>query len=260
VLLLRAQLNTGERENALEQARALVADFPDSVSSQVVLATTLMVNNELDEALDIYLSLREEFPSEPGLEIQISGLLQRLGRPDEARANIVTALETNPEDPRLLWAQASYLEDDLEIDSAIEVYETLYEMDSNSIVAANNLASLLGTYRDDEESLERAWIIARRFRDADVPALQDTYGWIVHRRGDSEEAIEYLRPAAEGLSGDLIVQYHYAEALYALDRKEEALMQYRRAVELAGIADSRPQIDRAQARIVELEQALSADQ
>ena len=56
-----------------------------------------------------------------------------------------------------------------DIDGAIAAYEALYAADSGSPVLANNLASLLASYRDDPASLERAFAIARRLRGTDVP-------------------------------------------------------------------------------------------
>ena len=64
----------------------------------------------------------------------------------------------------ILWAKASRLERAGDIDGAIDIFEALYANNSSSIVVANNLASLITTYRDDAESLERAWSIARRLR------------------------------------------------------------------------------------------------
>ena len=43
----------------------------------------------------------------------------------------------------------------------------------------------------------------------DVPAFQDTYGWIEARRGNYVEALTYLRPAAAGLADDPLAQYHF---------------------------------------------------
>ncbi|WP_282130219.1 hypothetical protein, partial [Roseobacter litoralis] len=71
----------------------------------------------------------------------------------------------------LLWASASYKERAGDIDGAIDIYESLYARDSSSVIVANNLASMLTTYRTDEASLDRAWAVARRFRDTEIPAL-----------------------------------------------------------------------------------------
>ena len=58
-----------------------------------------------------------------------------------------------------------------DIDGAIAGYEALYAEDSGSPVLANNLASLIASYRDDPASLERAFAIARRLRGSEVPAF-----------------------------------------------------------------------------------------
>ena len=83
---------------------------------------------------------------------------------------------------------------------------------------ANNLASLIASNRADAASLERAFAIARRLRGTGVPQFQDTYGWILHRRGDSEQALAILAPAAAALPGNALVQFHLAETELALDR------------------------------------------
>ena len=80
--------------------------------------------------------------------------------------------------------------------AAITIYEALYARNSNTPLLANNLASLLVNNRDDAASLARAELIARRLRGTDVPAFQDTYGWIAHRLGNHDEALHYLKPAA----------------------------------------------------------------
>ncbi|MGC9418483.1 MAG: tetratricopeptide repeat protein, partial [Rhodovulum sp.] len=159
----------------------------------------------------------------------------------------------------LLWAKASFEEQDGDVDGAIEIYETLYAQNSSSVVVANNLASLLATYRDDAASLDRAWTIARRLRDADAPALQDTYGWILHRRGNSAEALPYLEAAAQGLPNDPLVQYHLGQAYIALDQPQDALEQFRKAVEIAGPADTRPQIEDARVLVQSLQDAAPAE-
>ena len=86
-----------------------------------------------------------------------------------------------------------------------------------------------------------------------MPRLQDTYGWIAHRSGETEEALPYLESAAEGLPNDPIVQYHLAQVYLALGRTEEALGQFRLAVEVAGPADPRPQIADAKAQVQTLQ-------
>ena len=253
VSLVRARLGTGDSEGALKLARELSAENPDSQPLRAVLATTEAVNGNLDEAEVIYESMLETNPNQSTIWLALAQLKARQGDPAAGRAAIDEALGHQPDNVNLLWAKSSYLERDGEFDEAIEIYSRLYEQDSNSIVISNNLASMLSTYRQDEESLERAYIIARRFRDAQIPAMQDTYGWIAHRRGDSEEALPYLEAAAEGLPNDAVVQYHLGQAYLALGRQEDALTQFRKTLEVAAPADVRPQIADAKEQIEALQ-------
>ena len=122
-------------------------------------------------------------------------------------------------------------------------------------MVANNLASLLTTQRADPGSLERAHAIARRLRGSQVPQFQDTYGWILHRRGDSAQAIVFLAPAAAALGDNALVQFHLGEALLATGRKAEARAQFERVLALAGTPGAAPavQTEAARGRIAEID-------
>ena len=155
-----------------------------------------------------------------------------------------------PNSATLLWMKASLLEEQGDFEGALDIYERLYDADNSTSIIANNLASLLSTLRDDAESLSRAYQIARRLRDSDFAPFQDTYGWIAYRRGDFQEALRHLQPAAEGLPDDPLVQYHLGRAHQALGNDADALAQYRLAVQLAEEqGDRRPQFNIARDEI-----------
>lgn len=252
ISLLRARLVSGDLEGALSLARDMQASAPDNLGVQAMLATTETANGNFSEAQALYRTILESEPRQPRIWIELARLAVLEGDQDAARALIDEGLAQLPNSADLLWAKASYLERDGDVDGAIDIYDELYTQNSNSAIVANNLASLLSTYRQDEDSLERAWRIARRFRDVENPAIQDTYGWIAHRRGDSEEALPYLEAAAQGLPADPIVQFHLAEVYAALDRRADALRQYQAALEVAGANDQRRQILRAREQVARL--------
>jgi predicted Zn-dependent protease len=175
------------------------------------------------------------------------------GRFDEARATLERGLEALPDAPNLQWALAGEYEREGRIDEAIAIYDALYAQNSGSVIIANNLASLISTYRTDQESLDRAWNIARRLRGAERPEFQDTYGWIALRRGEVTEALDHLEPAAAALSDDPLVQYHLGMAYVRAERTEDAIRQLQRAIDIAGPADTRPQFAEARAEIARLQ-------
>lgn len=247
VALIQARLQDNKGEAALALAEELVAEFPDEPAVAMVLGNTQLALADFEAAEATFRAVRA---TDPGSSVAVLQLLRTLNAQDrtaEAAALVDTALADQPDNPDLLWARASFLEAENDIDGAIEIYERLYAMNSDNQVVANNLASLLVTYRTDEASLERAITVGKRLRDATFPPFQDTYGWLLHRQGRYTEALSYLEPAAEALANDPIVQVHLAKTYLALGRNADALAQFETAVGIADDSDQRQQL--ADARI-----------
>lgn len=255
ITLLRARLSSGQRDEALSMAEELVAESPESSELRFLLATTRAATGDLETARSEMRALLDEDPSRVSVWQQLIRIAQAMGDAEAAEALLDEALTAVPDAPALLWAKAAEHEVAGDIDAAIAIYDTLYARDTGSVVFANNLASLLVTYKDDTDSLDRAWEIARRLRDTDVPAFQDTYGWLAFRRGDADTALPYLESAATGLPNDPIVQYHLAEAYAALGQSQDAITAYQNTLEVAGSDDTRPQIARARDALAQLQEA-----
>jgi Flp pilus assembly protein TadD len=235
LILLQARMSVGETAEALQLAQELASENPDNLGLKQALANTQAAAGDLDAAKA---TLREVTSAAPEAAVdawlQMARIATRQGNDTEADAVIEEALAATNNNVNILWAKASALEKNGDIEGAIGIYEGLYAENSGSIIVANNLASLLTTYREDPESLERAWVIARRLRDTEVPAFQDTYGWIAYLRGDHETALEYLSAAAEALPEEPTVQYHLGMTYLALERTEEARAALERTLALAG--------------------------
>lgn len=197
-----------------------------------------------------YRALVDENPQAPRIWLQMI----RLAVMQKDRALVTSlmneGLSANPDASELLWVKATELERDGDIDGAIAIYEDLYAKNPNSVVLANNLASLLSSYReDDPDSIARAGVVAARLKGVKQPAFQDTWGWIALLQGKVDDAVEHLEPAALGLPNDALVQYHLGRAYEAAERPDKARTQYERAIKLAGDTDTRRQIEDARARI-----------
>lgn len=249
--LMRARLRVGETAAALGIAEELVAENPDNLGLKLALSSAQSINGDLAAAETTLREITQAAPQAHQPWLQLARIARRQGDPDKADALIDEALAATNNNANILWAKASVLERSGDIDGAIAIYEDLYAQNSGSVVVANNLASLLATYKDDAESLERAWVVGRRLQGADNPALQDTYGWLLYRRGEVEEALPYLESSAAALD-DPIVEAHLGFAYAALERNDEALAQLQKAVDLAGPADTRERIEAARAEITRL--------
>lgn len=250
--LIQAQLQTGKTEEALAFAKTALEEDPDNLQLRVALALTHAAARDYGAAEAEIEAVLAQQPKAAGLYLQLARIKGAQGDAQAGQAVIDRGLAEVPEAPDLLWAKASYLQEAGDIDGTLAIYETLYEQNSSNPIIANNLASLLTTYRDDEASLARAEVIARRLKNADIPAFQDTYGWILVRTGAPEEALSYLEPAAAGLPEDARVQFHLGEAYAATGRTEEALAQMRKALEISGPVGASDLRQEIEARIAEL--------
>lgn len=253
IAVVQARLNEGEAEEALRYITQVAADNPDNATLVFVLHATQAAAGELEEAEAGYKALTVEYGDRERIWMALARVQTAQGKLEEAAQTLTDGLAANPTAPNLLWAKATQLEQAGNIDGAIEIYEDLYEAQSNSAVIANNLGSLLSTYRTSDEDLERAYLVARRLRGTNVPAFQDTYGWIMYRRGDFEEALRNLEPAAAALVGDPLVQFHLGMTYKALGRTDEARRQFLATLEIAGEVDTRPQITQAREELRSLD-------
>jgi predicted Zn-dependent protease len=230
--LIRLRQAQGDVEGALAYAEALLAENPDDPALRFLRAGVLLQGGRREEAVAALEAIAADAPRSELVWTTLYQVHLDDGHAGAAAQVLRQARAALPESPTLKLAAATEAEATGDIDEAIAIYEDLYARNSNSVVVANNLASLMSTHRSDLEALERAHSIARRLRGTRVPAFQDTYGWIAHRLGNHEEALTYLEPAAQSLSDDPLVQYHLAEVYLALGRDAEALTKLATSLQL----------------------------
>lgn len=251
-LIVQGHLNAGRVDEAESYLEEQLATNPEHPALRFLRAGLSAARGDHDTARDQFSALVEEYPTD---EAPIRALYQlelQTRNPEAAAAVLEAGLEANPNSAFLNWLRAGNLERAGDYEGAIEIYDRLYEMNRENLVIVNNLASLITTHRDDEESLARAYAIAQRLRGLNTPEFQDTYGWIAYRRGQYAEALTHLEPAAASLSNNALVQYHLGMTYLALERPEEARATLERALELAGESDL-SQFERAREALAGLE-------
>ncbi|MEL6467642.1 MAG: tetratricopeptide repeat protein [Pseudomonadota bacterium] len=244
--VIQTQLRDGRVDEARAYMNEILEANADDPQLRMIDAALHMAEGNPDTSEEILRDIIAANPTFAAATTQLYIQLLRTGRQGDAREVLTAALQANDSAPRLLLLQAGELEREGDIEGAIAIYETLYSRNTNNIIVANNLASLLSAFRDDEESQDRAAAVARRLRGTEVPAFQDTYGWITYKQGNFEEALTYLEPAAEALAADPLVQYHLGMTYAALERPEDARAALTRAIEIAGPDSTLPQMARAQ--------------
>ncbi len=254
--MVRLRLSEGDVEGALEFTTTMVEQDPDSIAARYVHAATLIVAGRHDEAETLYRGILADAPQAEQVWLALHGLKTIQGETGAAEEVLDEALAALPESLRLHWARAGLLERAGDIAGALTVYEGLYSRHSDVPVIANNYASMLSMlHADDPASVERAYDVARRLRGVEVPPFQDTYGWIAFLRGDLDDALAHLEPAAAALADDPAVQFHLGMTYAALGRSGEARDLFTRVQEMVPTGERPHFMDRLEAELARLDTA-----
>ena len=124
--------------------------------------------------------------------------------------------------PELVTGLAAIYEQQGRFEDAIRQYELLHERRPRLKLAANNLAMLLVTYRQDRASLDRAHDLTAAFANSEFAALLDTRGWVMFKRGDVSEALPELQKAAARAPDSRVILYHLGMALLKAGQSDKA--------------------------------------
>jgi cellulose synthase operon protein C len=220
--LVRTLVASGKPGEAEDLVRASIAASPKNVPALILLAS-IQFSNKLPEQAEATLnSALAAGPDNPSAYRALADFQGGAGRIDGAIKLLESAAEKFPQNMDILMSLAMWRERAGDFDGAIGEYEKIYAERPDSIVVANNLASLLSDHRSDKESLDRAARYAAVLRDSNVPQFQDTLGWSLLKAGDRKSAIPLLERSAEQLPDLPDASYHLGVAYAEDGRKEDA--------------------------------------
>jgi tetratricopeptide (TPR) repeat protein len=161
-------------------------------------------------------------------EIAVADLLSESGAHEDAVKRIDAALAHSPGHPDLAYQRAVLLERAGRIDDAVQVLEALHRERPQDATSTNALGYTLADHKRD---LPRAAQLVREALAAepDNPAMLDSLGWVLYRRGDAAGAVRELARAYRLLQdGD--IGAHLGEAQWVAGRKDDARATWRRAL------------------------------
>ncbi len=146
----------------------------------------------------------------------------------QALNQLQTQLAKNPNDVSALMTLALLYERTNDFAKARDAYERLLAIEPNSISALNNLAYL---YVDRLNDLDKAYDLARKARDlqGNDPAIADTFGWILSKRGDYQQALPILQESAAKLPDSPEVQFHLGMTAYMMGQTDLARVALQKA-------------------------------
>jgi putative PEP-CTERM system TPR-repeat lipoprotein len=224
-LAAAACLQSGEAEKATGYIERLRKAAPDAAATFALEGDLAMAQKRYRDAIDYYRKASAKAPNRVLVVAEYRASVQAgVARPEQV---LETWLAAHPDDLEVtvLLAESKHRGGDGA--GAAKLYERVLERSPDNAVVLNNLAALYDS-TGNPKALE---VAARAYKAAPkVPAIQDTYGWILLRAGRTEEAAPVLAEAARGLPDNAEVQYHYAALLAKQGKSGEAIALLEKAV------------------------------
>lgn len=222
--LIRADLSAGRSVDALHEAQSLVQQQPDDAAARALLAESQLAERDFAGAAATYAELWSANRS-GALALALAQARRRGGLP-EANQPLRQWLDERPDDIAIRLELATSLQQAGDAAAARREFQQLLRTVPSGHtlrpIVLNNLAVLYG-----QQSDPRALDLAREAHEAapGAASIQDTYGWLLARKGRVAEALPLLRAAAETSPQSAEIRYHYAAALAMNNQREAAYLQ-----------------------------------
>jgi tetratricopeptide (TPR) repeat protein len=149
---------------------------------------------------------------------------------DGAIAAYQAGIKAAPNQPQLLTELARLYIGRGRSGDAINVYEDWHRRNPQVQAAANNLAMLLVTYRQDKASLDQARDLTAGFTSSADSKLLDTNGWVHFKRAEYAAAVSVLQRAAQRAPDSKEIFYHLGMAELRNGQKDLARRDLQTAV------------------------------
>ena len=241
---LREQNKLPQARKAFEDALKANPDFLAAIDSLTDLDLAAKQFDSAIKRINVYL---EKYPKSPLPPLLLGKIYFQQEKNEEAEAAVLKAIALEPEytaahraladfyvrtkqtDKAIAkldaivakekrdvgsWIQLGMLLDAKgDYQRALQCYESVLQLNPNSLVALNNIAYLLS---ERLGQVDRALDFARRVRNLapQDPYAGDTFGWIMWKKGQYVEALAALQQSAERLGDQPEVQYHLGMAQY----------------------------------------------
>lgn len=226
-LLGQVEELAGETEQALDWYAKVRGE--NETNAHVRIAGIYLKRGETERAREILQQLRDQFPADVTALYLIEGeLLSEQNLTQQAFDTYSDALSKTPDNADLLYARAMLAVEMDRVDLLERDLRRILVNDPDHVDALNALGYTLA---DRTDRLEEALSFIERALQLrpDEPAILDSMGWALFRKGDAESAEPFLRRALDSMF-DAEIAAHLGEVLWALGRREDARKIWGRAL------------------------------
>jgi tetratricopeptide (TPR) repeat protein len=193
--ILAAEGKWDAAEAELQKTLQLDSNF---VSAYDLLAQSYVVRKKLPQAVNQLQALLVKTPNNKGVLVTLALVYDRMNDYPKAR----------------------------------DAYEKLLATQPNFVPALNNLAYL---YTEHLNNLDKAYELAGRARQlqGQDASVGDTFGWILYKRGDYQQALPILQESAQNAGDNPEIQFHLGMTAYIMGQTDLAKAAFKKAADAA---------------------------
>jgi tetratricopeptide (TPR) repeat protein len=130
-------------------------------------------------------------------------------------------LAKNPNNGSALMTLALVYDQMKDFPKAQDAYEKLVAMAPNFVPALNNLAYLYTEQLNDPNKAYELASKARQLAGQDA-SVGDTFGWVLYKRGDYQQALPILQESAGKAADNPVIQFHLGMTAYMMGQTDLA--------------------------------------
>lgn len=219
-----------EAEGHLKQVPIAGPHGPDALRA---LGKVALARGETARAVELLDQARLRRPERPGFVVDHASALRAAGRPEEALTLLTQGIERWPRDSDLRFVRAMTMHSLGDEQGALWAMNEILDVDADHPGALNYIGF---TWADAGERLEEAEAMIRRAlkRSPEDPAIVDSLGWVLYKRGEHGEARRVLERAAALDPRSADIRFHLAHVLRTLGEQAAAEAALADALERAG--------------------------
>ena len=230
IQLIDLDISVKDLDSAMRRVETQLQKTPDSALAHFLKGKIFAVQNKWDlaeAALTKTLSLDPNFSSAYALLASRYAAANKL---PEAASQLEALLSKTPTNTRALMTLAVIYEKMRDDAKARDAYEKLLSITPEFAPALNNLAYL---YAERLNQIDKSYELAQKAHSLQPTdaSIADTFGWILYKKGDYQQALSLLQESVAKMPNDSEVQYHLGMASYMMGQTEAARAAFQQAAQ-----------------------------
>jgi len=241
--LIEAHLAAKKYANAVQAARAALAEHPDDLRLIRLQAQALRQNGQADQSVTVMEDALKKHADDPAAYIAMAQLYADVDRGAQAVKVLQDAQAKFPADDSIVFELGAVYDKQKKFPDAEAAFKQLLARDGDNAPALNYLGYMLA---ERGERLDESVTLLRKALqiDPDNGSYLDSLGWAYFKSDKLDLAEDHLRRAADQLKTNSVIQDHYGDVLFKLGRYDDAIAAWTRALGGDGDSINRTDIDK----------------